>query len=291
MALLLCNTVFSSEILIVDYESGELTSGVPGVSAEPPPAADSIIIDTSVVRSGNYSVRSKVTNDPSYWSFGDQPRAESNSMAFLPSRYSGGDQIRYNFSFYLDPSWEVEPQSSTAIDIIWQFKRFNGGPDMFIATKRDDLVLRAPDGVQIPIIDGYPVGQWVDLQVDVKWSPDATGNVDLFYKLASDTAFTQAPSYAGRNMRNALDDNAYLKWGLYRPTFASSAVSNDTRIIYHDDITATSAAVPEPPAIVLLGTGIALLTAKRRRRNHPTRPGRKWWLPKLDDRQPRNPAP
>ena len=261
--LLLARSVSASTILTVDYETGTLNSGVMGVSATLPPATDAITISSDYMRSGLYSVRSKVAYNSDYISDGNY-RAETNTMAFLPSRYSAGDQDRYRFSLCLDPSWIADTRDS--IDIVWQFKRFSSSPDMFVAVKGLDIVLRGQNGYQMTIVKNYQIGQWMDFQLDVNWSPDAEGATAAYYKYATSSSYSYVDTYHGPTMLDGTPANAYLKWGDYKPDFSISNYPQLARIVYHDDISVT--ALPEPSSAALLATGAAALSfiAWRRKR-------------------------
>ena len=164
-------------VALINYETGTLDSGISGVKAHLPKAIDAITVASNITRTGKFAVRSKLSLDDSYISHGAH-RAESNSMRLLKTRYNEGDQLRYQFSIYLPLNWQVDTRES--IDIIWQFKRFEGQPDMFVAIKGKDLVLRsngAGKGRQDLLLKNVPTGEWIDLRLDVTWSITDKGSL------------------------------------------------------------------------------------------------------------------
>jgi hypothetical protein len=218
--------------LYVDYESRTINSDVIGVEAAKPSAEDSIGVDCSISRRGRCSVRSKVALSDDYISFGAH-RAESNTESIAMTRYSAGDHIRYGFSLYLSPDWEVD--SRELVDIVWQFKRFGMSPDMFVGVKERDIVLRATRGKQALLVKNYPVGKWIDFRIDVFWSPEGDGRVSVAVRLPPAEDYIETATIFGENMGNARPKNAYLKWGLYKPGYKNSKASHP-RIVFHDEI-------------------------------------------------------
>jgi hypothetical protein len=128
----------AAELLNVDYEDGRITLPEIGVSAILPQATDAIRATKDFSRSGVYSVRTKVDHTEQYISAGKH-RAESDASKSGLARYNSGDRRRYQFSVMLDRDWQVS--KTTAVDILWQFKRTAGGPDLFVAVKRGSIVL------------------------------------------------------------------------------------------------------------------------------------------------------
>jgi hypothetical protein len=115
----------AAELLKVDYEDGRISLPEIGVSVVLPKASDAIRTTKECSRSGAYSVRTKVDRTDQYISAGKH-RAESDAMKSRSARYNSGDRRRYQFSVMLDRDWQVS--KTTAVDIIWQFKRTDGGP-------------------------------------------------------------------------------------------------------------------------------------------------------------------
>jgi len=219
-------------IFCLDYETGTLTSEIGGVVAVMPDAVDAISIDCTLARSGQCSLRSMVANTPGYISFGAH-RAESNTEALEATRYSSGDAIRYAFSLYLPPDWEVDSRDS--VDIVWQFKRFGTYPDMFVAIKGADIVLRLTGGKQETLVKSYPTSQWIDFRIDVLWSSENGGKVIGAIRQPPEEEFKEIVRISGANMGDNRPRSGYLKWGIYKPGFEHSATSRP-RIVFHDKI-------------------------------------------------------
>lgn len=221
-------------VLRVDYETGTLSSGVPGVSAKKPAASDSIAISTDIVRSGKYAVRHKVGRGGDYHSAG-ATRAESHTMGLGGlSRYRDGDYYQYRFSIYLPKSYE-----GGTSDIIWQFKRFAGGPDQIVVINGDTI--NGPAGT---LVKNCPRDTWVDIQLRIRWGYFKNGWIKAYVKFAKEKEYTLVGTRKGRNMRNAWAGN-YLKWGLYSPNY-----NGKTKVIYHDDIS-VSLFKPTPDEVLL----------------------------------------
>jgi hypothetical protein len=222
----------SLPIFCLDYETGTLTSEIGGVVAVKPDAVDAISIDCTLARSGQCSLRSTVSNTSDYISFGAH-RAESNTQALRATRYSSGDAIRYSFSLYLPSDWETDSRDS--IDIIWQFKRFGTYPDMFVAIKGADIVLRLTGGKQETLVKNYPTGQWIDFRIDVLWSYETGGKVIAAIGQPAKEEFEEIIKISGANMGDTRPRSGYLKWGIYKPGYEHSTTSRP-RIVFHDKI-------------------------------------------------------
>jgi hypothetical protein len=234
------NSVFqesgSELILRVDYEAGQLSSDNE-VVADLPPAKDAISISDQEARGGKFCVRTKVANSADYISHGKH-RAETTVMKLRSVRYNEDDVFRYRFSLRLSDDWQIEgklPDDRDSVDIIWQFKRFEGGPDMFIGVKREEIVIRTASGSQSTLFGKYTPGKWMDFCVISRWSAGPNGFTEVFTKLASEREFRKAASLYGPNMRNAMRNNAYLTWGIYKPGMSNSTITNP-RVVFHDDI-------------------------------------------------------
>ena len=237
--LLLARSLTASPILTVDYETGELTSGIPGIGATMPLAADAMTINSNIVRSGSYSFRSKVQHNTNYISDGNY-RAEEDTIGVLPTHYNWGDRVNYQFSICLDSSWQSDNRNSDYI--VHQWKRYNLGPDMFVDVKGTDIVLRVGTNYQMTILYNYSINKWIDFKLDVSWATDATGSADVYYKYSTNNNFTYVGTYNGYTMQNDLLDNGYLKWGIYAPGLDYSNFTNDPNhawIVYHDNFIVT----------------------------------------------------
>lgn len=173
-----------------------------------------------------------VANTPEYISFGAH-RAESDTEALMATRYSMGDAIRYAFSLYLPSDWEVDSRDS--IDIIWQFKRFGTSPDMFVAIKGKDIVLRLTGGKQVTLVKNYSTGQWIDFRIDTLWSYESGGKVIAAIRQPPEQEYRETGRVSGANMGDVRPRSGFLKWGIYKPAYEHSVTSRP-RIVFHDKI-------------------------------------------------------
>lgn len=195
-------------------------------------APHALKVDCSVARSGKCSVMASVEKSAASISAGAY-RAESDTMQLPATRYSPGDTLQYRFSLKLPTEWEIQPRSS--IDIVWQFKRFDGPPDMFVAVKGNSLVLRVGATAQVKLLEPLPLGQWLDIDLKVHWSthPDgyAMGTVS-----GANGSIAENFSYQGPTTLNNKPQAAYLKWGLYKPGKTDGSMQFQPRAVWHDDI-------------------------------------------------------
>ena len=222
-------------VFVADYESRALNAGVEGVGAHRPAAADALQVDCGVARSGACSIRSTVAPGTEYVS-ADAFRAESDAMKLLPARYSAGDRFVYRFSLRLAGDWTFD--SPSAIDIVWQFKRFSRAPDMFVAIKGQALVLRVGKSKQLTLLPAMPRGEWVDVKFMVRWSDAQAGLVEgQIYRAGQPLG--KPVRFAGANMWNAQPQAGYLKWGLYKPGKLDGTMTFARRSVWHDDIEVT----------------------------------------------------
>jgi hypothetical protein len=229
-----CNKLDEKPFLFVDFESDQL-SLVDGTKAYFPNASDAFEIVHNPVRNGKNSIKVKINNNDTYISAGAH-RAEFATIQNKKTAYNEGDHFRYSFSFLLSENWEVDSRNS--IDSIFQFKRVNFGPDMFIAIKGSDLVLRILNLRQEALIKNLKLGEWVDVCLDVVWSSANNGHIQGFVKYASENDYIRVFDIYGQNMINNGLNKTYLKWGLYKPGYSMST-SKLPRIIYFDDISIT----------------------------------------------------
>jgi Polysaccharide lyase len=226
-------------LLDVGYETGTLDSGIPNLQATAASAPDAAVVSTAYARTGQYSIAHKVVlDDPAYVSAG-APRSESATDLISSTFYSAGLERRYEFSFLL-ANWQPWDGLATPVDIIWQFKRFGAAADMFVAVKRNSLVLRYDGSAEATLInDVRPyINQWVDVRIDVLWAatPSGWANVQVRLPRQPDYAPVFGGSFPTLNPAFTSSPNGYLKWGLYRPDSSSAAGDPITRIVYHDDI-------------------------------------------------------
>lgn len=221
-----------------DFETGTLDSGIPGLVATGATAPDAAFLAADSHGDGSYAIGHKVVlDDPAYTS-ADAARSESDTTRVPAGVYRPGDTRRYEFSFQLK-DWEDWKGVSAPVDIVWQFKRAGGGPNAFVAVKRNSLVLRY-ENEQINLVgDLRPYDdQWIDVRFDIRWSSSADGYMYVYARVPGQADYTLVHSVtdaATWEFGNATGTVGYLKWGLYRP---DSTVANNaqTRVVYHDDI-------------------------------------------------------
>ena len=213
-----------------DYENRQVTSGVKGLAADSPKATDALNVDCALARTGKCSLVTRVRMRDDYVSAGAH-RAETSTSRIPETLYGPGEKFRYRFSLALDPSWSVDSRDS--IDSVWQFKRFESQPDMFVAVKGNTIVWRIADLKQITLIDGLPLGEWLDFEFVIRWSDTGDGTAELTMRRG---ATTQTFRHDGRNLRDARPDGGYVKWGLYKPGQLGRKNAFLPRIVHHDDI-------------------------------------------------------
>lgn len=230
-----------TQILNVNYESGTINSGIPTLTTTAALAPDASYI-VSEARSGLYAVAHKVVLDNPAYVSQSAPRSESANNAVPGNMFQLGWKQVCEFSFLLKDWQSWDRTQSSAGDIIWQAKRASGGnPSMYIAAKRNSLVFRSHNNnYQSDLISDVrnQVNQWIDVRIEVKWSPDPDGYVRVMIKNASSQAW-QTPCNLSNIITFATDTGAYqgyYKWGLYRPTQTVANGSAAERVIYHDDI-------------------------------------------------------
>jgi hypothetical protein len=225
----------------VDYESGNLNSGVEGLTTTHATAPDA----SAVVQPGHgssYAVQHKVTlGDPAYESDG-APRSESATDLLTEGQFVVGDAKRYEFSVLLKDWQPYEPGDSETGDIIFQGKYAGGNPPGFyLMTKRNEVAFRSPhlNRQTAVVADFRPyVNQWMDFRVDARWTTDETGYFKVSVQLPGQSGYKQVASY--ENVRTYQPENpadhGYIKWGLYRPSESIENGDVPTRIVQHDDI-------------------------------------------------------
>ena len=262
-------STFASTILIADYETGEMTSGITGLTPTKAAAPDAASIETDYARSGNFAISHKVVLDDEAYISSGSPRSESDTLSILNTRYEPGMHRKYEFSFLLK-DWEDWGGVFIPNDIIWQFKHTQGGPDASFGIKRNSLVFRYAGTTQINIIDDMRPfdNKWIDLQTEVLWADDETGHIKVFVKNEDQETFSQVVDITNSKTftDQATGDFGYLKWGLYRPD-STSANNSITRIIYHDNIKIS--AIPEPSTPLLFILSALGFASIQRRRTSP----------------------
>jgi hypothetical protein len=221
----------AQEVFMLGYESAENLASVRStMTAKSSPSA--LKVDCSVARSGKCSVMASIEENSVSVSAGAY-RAESDTMKLLQTRYGAGDTLLYRFSLKLPADWETQPRSS--IDIVWQFKRFDGQPDMFVAVKGNALVLRVGATAQVTLLESLPLGRWLDLDLKVHWSNRPDGKVEGTVSAESDAVLHHF-EYAGATARNDKPNAGYLKWGLYKPGKTDRSMQFQPRSVWHDEI-------------------------------------------------------
>lgn len=226
-----CDTGRAALLVSINFETGTLDSGQLGIEPSFPKARDALELVQEPARAGNYALRVKIDKTTEYVSEGAY-RAEYGTVSNRASRYNEGDLRIYKFSLFLPETWEKDDRAS--IDSVWQFKRFGQGPDMFLAIKGEDLVLRTLNLRQDVLVRNVNRGKWIDICLDVAWSA-TSGRVSGFSKYGDEADFGRAFSFEGPNMLDTGRDKSYLKWGLYKPGYAAS-VTTRPRIVFIDDI-------------------------------------------------------
>lgn len=231
----------ATEILQVDYESGTLDSGVPGLTTTHATAPDA----SAVVRPGDdssYAVQHKVTlDDPGYVSDG-APRSESATDQLKNGQFNVGDVQRYEFSVLLKDWQPYTAGDSETGDIVFQGKYGDAQPPAFyLMTKRNAIAFRSPqmDRQSTVVPDFRPyVDQWMNFRVDADWTTDDTGYFRVSVQLPGQCDYV--PEAAWEDIRTYQPakptDHGYLKWGLYRPSESIANGDVPTRIVEHDDI-------------------------------------------------------
>lgn len=215
----------------MDYELPEDSAEVrETMTTRPSPQA--LQVDCTVARAGRCSVRAEVNATAASISAGAY-RAESDTMKVQPTRYRFGETWRYSYSLLLPASWSIAPPS--AIDILWQFKCFDSRPDMFVAVKGDALVLRVGQKAQVLLMTPLPLGQWVDVVMEVHWSGGADGWVKGKVSTADGTV-SNPIEYDGPSTRDDRSKAGYLKWGLYKPGKTDGSFNFATRRVWHDEV-------------------------------------------------------
>ncbi|MBN7136565.1 hypothetical protein A7A76_17605 [Lysobacter enzymogenes] len=229
-------------LLHVDYESGTIDSGIADLDASDASAPDAVFV-SETARAGRYAIGHKVVlDDPAYVSDG-KPRSESAALRTLPTRYRSGDHRRYAFSLMLKDWEDYTAGSIASVDIVWQFKHTQGGPDMFVGVRRNQLILRYANTQAVLINDIRPYDNaWIDLRIDVLWADTPTGYFTADLRLPGEAGFTRRAAAAGIVTLDPTATGAfgYPKWGLYRPDSDSARGSARTRIALHDEISVSA---------------------------------------------------
>jgi hypothetical protein len=233
-------------ILNINYESGEVTSGVTGITGTHAPAADAVSV-TSPGSTGKYAIAHKVTlGDNGYFSDGSY-RSESDAVTLAKYRYIPGDEHRYEVSILLK-DWQQWNSANPAYgDNVFQLKMSdNQLLPLRILTKRNAVVARDYQYQDNLITDYRPyINQWIKFRIEVKWAMDETGYMKIYVKLPDQSDYNlvlERNNFITFTGSPAVGNVGYLKWGVYREAGKNadgSVITSDnvlTRIAFHDDI-------------------------------------------------------
>ncbi len=221
--------------LSIDFEPKNPGYLPNGVDTDSPPAPEAITIVETPARQGPYSTRIMVKNAPEYI-FADKVRkirAEYTTRKNPNTSFREGDKRRYNFSLMLSSDWIFDAPSS--IDIVWQFKRTASKPDMFIAIKGHDLVLRIGNSSQVKLIANLRTGTWMDLSLVVNLTSSNAGKIEFFYRYEDQEEYRAGSTYTGATLANRQGET-YLKWGIYKPDNYQRSISLGPHILFFDNI-------------------------------------------------------
>jgi hypothetical protein len=196
--------------------SGKPLNPLPrGISWAPPKAKDSMTFTNS-----NGTATIKVANTTDYQSMDMnkgvptsplKTRAEFDTMTLASTKYGEGDSRIYRTTIRLHDGWYWDDRSA----IFTQFKRMSSGPDMFLAVKRHDIVLRIGSSYQATIVPNLATNKWVEVVMAVKWSASSSGKISAFYRYADEKNYHQIPDILGANLL-APANNTYVKFGIYK---------------------------------------------------------------------------
>ena len=205
-------------------------------------------------RVGELGVRSELR-------YGDEeayggPRAETAVVGASASRYAVGESFWYGVSVHIPSGWVDD---AGVEDILFQWHNipdYDAGeasksPNLFLAIKRDELVLRitsdanpvsTPDSPlkeQALLVDGLDYGQatWHDFVFHVVWSYEGAteGLIEAWHKTADQTGYRKVLEKVGPNMHNDELDG-YVKWGIYKPAWRTGPTAPGERIVMHDEV-------------------------------------------------------
>merc|ERR1712154_252309 len=90
--------------------------------------------------------------------------------------------------------WQDYADNGVPVDIIWQFKHTNGGPDAMMGIKRNSLVLRyGENGGQANIVaDVRPFdNEWIDIETHIRWEDTNTGFIRVMVQGPNDVQLNE----------------------------------------------------------------------------------------------------
>ena len=252
--LLSCWSCFAAKPSVtVDYETGTTNSGIADLGVTNAPAADAAYLVSPGAHGSQWAIAHKVMLSDAapgggYYSNGS-PRSESATdlLKTTAAVYGNRTEGLYTFSLSLR-DWQSNAGSPDE-DVIWQFKHFNGRHDIALGVQRDKLWVHW-DGnnsrqvlVENVLAPGNSLSnQWIDFRFRVYWADDATGWFVVDMRLPGEADYGHTVSktgFATYDPSPTAGNGGYLKWGVYRNDGNLANGDPDTRIVWHDDITAT----------------------------------------------------
>jgi hypothetical protein len=194
---------------------------------------------TSPARDGTYA--GKFTVEPGDRASGGE-RAE---MVMWKPYYWNGKDIGYGNDFYYawstylpSPGW----QNANTWQLFWQAHTANykGSPEVSLMLGSDDILfLGKNNGVKDDVNLGITLSKnvWHDFIVHVKWTKDATGVVEVWHKLSTESSFRKLNTRTGYKTAQTLnsvwgsgDESIRSHVGIYRSAINGAPEST----IYND---------------------------------------------------------
>lgn len=193
------------------------------------PSPEALQIACNRARLGRCSQRATVGPGPRFIQAG-ATRAEADAMDLPDLRYSPGERWSYRFSLWLPAA----PAASPPLAILWQWKRFGGRPDVFLAQRGDALVQRVGPSASLTLLQPVPTNRWLDLEMRTHWSPSTNGWIEARFSTLGQPPVLRR--YSGPTTRDSRPRAAYVKWGLYQPGPINAEASFPVRSVWHDAI-------------------------------------------------------
>ncbi|MEU4449052.1 polysaccharide lyase [Actinosynnema sp. NPDC050801] len=235
-------------ILRADYEDGTTSSGTDIGLNECCP--HSIGVTTSVSRTGNHAIRSRLRyGDPEVEVGGT--RAESHTLGMEDTYFRSGGSAYYGFSVYIPSTW----RNDRAEDIVFQWKPWpdacetDKAPSAFLTTRpsgvwrlrvnSDGGRCSTPGSTTSTSSDFADVrpGRWHDFVFRFKWSHGDDGITEVWHQTHENPGWRQVVAKTGPNTFN--DDETtygYLKWGIYKPAWNTGPTDVTDRTVAHDNV-------------------------------------------------------
>lgn len=237
--------------LSIDYQTGTPNSGIANLGVTNAPAADAAYMTAPGAHGSQWGLAHKVMLSDSapgggYFSNGS-PRSESSTdlLKTTAGVYYNNTQALYTFSLSLR-DWQSNSASPNE-DIVWQFKHAGGRHDIALGIQRDKLWLHWDGNAnRLAIADVFAAGnplpnQWIDFRFHVQWRDDSAGWFRADMRLPGESDYGHTVIRSGFSTFGPTPGTGtfgYLKWGMYRNDGNLADGDPDTRIVYHDDITA-----------------------------------------------------